>query len=363
MIRFFLLGFFAFIQLSFLKASHTIGRDKIENIDSLKSNPDRKLLVESLRKTQLQNPREILQGLMLHEENNGKAIHKNGFNFLSLNPYYPRFKETLNLSQGLEDLIYGEPEHQWSVGVRKLIFRQLKEVTHYSQQRIVAWYAKERKQETREGRVCAFRFVNPLEEQDYLLKTFSSEHEALQAGYHVTHKNHCGTCSSLKDLAVYIAKPDLTSPVRTCVRKAGKQAIKNCLINEVGFTEMCAESWAYNGANTKELCKSICLRDYGKGNLWRGLMNVMAGRFEGGNTIKLPDGREVLRPCLACDEYRSGPAFKYTAARTRRASGLLSRIKRPMSEIFWLNHYSYFNTFRSRGREALDKLADDFRNP
>ena len=32
-------------------------------------------------------------------------------------------------------------------------------------------------------------------------------------------------------------------------------------------------------------------------------------KFEGPNTRKGPDGREVLRPCLACDEYRSGPAI------------------------------------------------------
>ncbi len=354
------LSFFVFFSSLLLAYDDKIGRHRIDDIIVLKKNRNKKQLVKSLWKTKLLNGEEIYQFLKLYRENKGGPGYRNGLNFTTLNPYFPRFKEFLSLDQTLEELLYGKPEHEWSVGVNKKIFRKLKEVTHYSQRQVVKWYADLRLQGEASQQVCAFKFSGKMFEKKYHLKTFSSKTQAVNSGYTVTHQYQCGTCSSLRDLALYIAKPDLTSPVRTCVQKATKIGIKKCLMEEVGFSESCSETWAYNGDNTKLLCRNICLRDYGKGSLLRGLANILAGRYEGGNTIKLPNGKEVLRPCLACDEYRSGPAFKYGAGRTRRASGLLSRIKRPENEIFWVNHYRYFKIFRERGEEELRRLRDDF---
>ena len=111
---------------------------------------------------------------------------------------------------------------------------------------------------------------------------------------------------------MYIAKPNLTTPVRTCVQKPGLGLMKQCLIKEVGFSEYCAEAWAYNGANTKNWCKKRCMKDYGDGNAVEGAMNVLAGKFTKygeGNTYVDEKGVTQLRPCIACDEYRSGPWF------------------------------------------------------
>ena len=317
--------YFSFLAFSFsfisLSAEESIGRHRIDDLDALKNNPDRKLLVKFLWSTKAFNTDEVYHQLLLHHENNGRVLNKNGLNFKTLNPYYPRFHEFLALSDSLKKLIYGEPEHLWSVGIQKHPARGIKKITHYSQEQIVRWYAGVRRTYQSSHQVCAFRFSSQSQEKNYYLKTFVSSEAAELAGYTVTHQEHCGTCSSLRDLAVYNAKPDLTSPVRTCVQKPSKLSNEKVFDGRSGFSENCAESWAYNGSNTKELCQRICLLDYGNGSLIRGLYNVLRGKFEGPNTRKGPDGREVLRPCLACDEYRSGPAFKYTAARTRELQG------------------------------------------
>ena len=38
----------------------------------------------------------------------------------------------------------------------------------------------------------------------YRLANFSSKAEAAEAGYEVTHADHCGACSGLQDLGVYL---------------------------------------------------------------------------------------------------------------------------------------------------------------
>lgn len=44
------------------------------------------------------------------------------------------------------------------------------------------------------------------------------------------------------------------------------------------------------------------------------------------------------KPCIQCDEDRSGPVFKIVAGRTRRNSGLPNAICRPCSEVQPLVH-------------------------
>lgn len=324
-------------------------------------NKNKQILVKKLLEAKQTNNEEIYNELNLHKENPGFDLpmrgalkYRNALTFKTLNPYFPRFKESLLPGQTILDLAYGKPEHRWSIGIKKGIISPNRKVTHYSQEQIVSWYSKTK--EEYEGtfhEVCAFKFERE-NEKDYILKTFPTKEEALRKGFSVTHQYKCGTCSSLKDLAIYIAKPDLTSPVRSCVQKPSLMAMKKCLVKKVGFSERCAESWAYNGDNTKLLCKGICIEDYG-------LINILLSKFEGPNTIIDENGNEILRPCLACDEYKSGPAFKYTAARTRRSSGLISKIPRPENEFYPINHYAYFKFFRDKGEEELEKLMEDFR--
>lgn len=182
----------------------------------------------------------------------------------------------------------------------------------------------------RERGVCALRFSGS-DKQGYELQHFDSSATAINAGYEVTHHGRCGSCSTLQDLAAYLATPDLTSPARQCARRFGLANKKRCFEEKIGLTSYCAESWAYNAHHTKSACRATCIADYG-------LLNLLFHRYPGENVSE--DGQ--LRPCLQCDEEQSGPGFKYSAGRTRRNSGIESAITRPESEIYPVDHTGYF---------------------
>ncbi len=180
--------------------------------------------------------------------------------------------------------------------------------------------------------VCAIRFRD-ADRVGYELSDFNSAAAALSAGFMVTHYGRCGTCSPLGDLAVYLATPDLTTPARQCARKFGLERKKRCFQQTIGFSEYCAESWAYNAQHTRQQCLGACISDYG-------LINLILNRYPGGNT----DESGKLRPCLQCDEDHSGPGFQYSAGRTRRNSGIVSAIRRKPDEIRILDHTEYFGS-------------------
>jgi hypothetical protein len=177
--------------------------------------------------------------------------------------------------------------------------------------------------------VCALRFID---DSGYELRGFNSSATAQAAGFIVTHQGRCGTCSTLQDLAAYLATPDLTTPARQCARRLGLAGKKKCYEEKTGFTPYCAESWAYNARHTKKACLGTCISDYG-------LLNLLFHRYEGENITQ--PGK--LRPCLQCDEDKSGPGFKYSAGRTRRNSGVESAIPRPEQDVYPVDHSAYFN--------------------
>ena len=55
--------------------------------------------------------------------------------------------------------------------------------------------------------------VTPEGLKKYTLKDFPSEEAVAEAGFIITHKGQCGSCSTLQDLGVYIGQ-NLTAPVR-----------------------------------------------------------------------------------------------------------------------------------------------------
>ncbi|MEE2644987.1 MAG: hypothetical protein VYD19_08645 [Myxococcota bacterium] len=157
---------------------------------------------------------------------------------------------------------------------------------------------------------CALQWV---EEGRYQLSTFPTQAAIAEVGAQLTHSGPCGLCSSLRDLAVYIEKPDLTDPVRRC-GLAGLNDLaqtQGCL-EELGFSSPCASIWAYNVQHTRQRCLEPCLA-----------------------ALRSPhheeDGR--LNACLSCDEEESGPVFKAIAGRTRRGSGLPSALCRPCETV------------------------------
>jgi len=182
----------------------------------------------------------------------------------------------------------------------------------------------------RDKAVCAVRFVDPAK-RDYELRNFATAAFATAAGYTVTHYGRCGSCSTLRDLSIYLARRDLTTPARHCALRVGLNRKKQCFQTEIGLTAFCAESWAYNARHTRQECVGTCIRDYG-------FFNLLFSRDPGPNT----DEKGQLRPCLRCDEEQSGPGFKYSAGRTRRNSGIESAIPRPDTELPTVDHDAYF---------------------
>ena len=166
--------------------------------------------------------------------------------------------------------------------------------------------------------VCAVRFTNAAKTH-YHLQTYPDADAARVDGAHVTHMGPCGTCSTLKDLAVYLRKPDLTAPVRRCGMMSGIKSLAMSCLKDIGFTDACAETWYYNAKNTARQCFVTCMRSW-----------II------GEASNKPDGS--LNNCLACDETKSGPVFKRAAGRTRRNSGIVSSIGRGTEEFHPLVH-------------------------
>jgi hypothetical protein len=158
----------------------------------------------------------------------------------------------------------------------------------------------------------------------YRLVTYDSAAAAVAAGARPTHFGHCGVCSTLENLAVYMRVNDLTAPVRACgIKGLGAATFDEdvaCLRGPtVGFDLPCAQIWAYNTQNTRNHCLSVCITALSLSQPYNN-----------------PDGS--LNDCLRCDETQSGPVFKWIAGRTRRNSGLPNAICRPCSETRPLVH-------------------------
>lgn len=168
--------------------------------------------------------------------------------------------------------------------------------------------------------VCGVLPGAPASPRPYSLVTYPSEAAARAAGASPTHFGHCGVCSPLADLAVYMRENDLTAPVRACGLAAlgdGGDAADLACLEQLGFDEPCAQAWAYNTAHTRSVCIGPCLA-------------LLSAPYQD------PDGG--LNACLACDENESGPVFKAVAGRTRRNSGLPNALCRPCSEVRPLVH-------------------------
>lgn len=181
-----------------------------------------------------------------------------------------------------------------------------------------------------EAAVCGVRFSDDSL-TDYTLETFANV-AALEAspGAVLTHFQACGTCSSLADLAIY-GELDLTKMAKTCSKRLSLAEKKTCM-QAIGFSEACAESWAYNATKTGQSCALICVAEYGLVPLLTGTENKPPVNADG-----------ELNACLMCDEMMAGPGFQYAAGRTRRNSGIISEIDRPQDQVYEVPH-AYFNT-------------------
>eukprot|EP00127_Corallochytrium_limacisporum_P003287 Clim_evm136s147 gene=Clim_evmTU136s147 len=175
-----------------------------------------------------------------------------------------------------------------------------------------------------------------------------------------SHKNDCGSCSTLDQLAVYLRHLDLTNPVRQCsVRGFLNMEVNLECLRGLGFKDACLYIWYHNTVNSRQLCLNVCLANYFSANNepQRGLFGVDycepwdANKSPNGckNTINdLPacddfqwrENSFRLNSCLQCDECRSGPIFQKYAGRTRRNSGIASGIDRPTEQV--VTHFHFY---------------------
>lgn len=305
------------IALALLQAGHAVSAqpEVVEPADNA-------ALIERLGNTNLLIGVEIYDQLNLVRSKSMTKPSRHSSHsrvFSSANPYEPRYQKDFERFEDIDELL---PRNTRSYRVDE----SKGQITFFGQAPVMAWYVTK----PTNTQVCAVRFTDS-NRTDYELRTFATPEKAIANDYVITHRYHCGTCSSLRNLAVYMAKPDLTTPARSCARKLTLRGIKRCLIEDIGFEAQCAETWAYNVAHTKRRCMTTCVKHYG---VWRVLRNDMGDAHIGSNG--------ELNPCLACDEYISGPGFQYTAGRTRRSSGLVSAIQRSAAEVFRVDHRLYF---------------------
>lgn len=159
----------------------------------------------------------------------------------------------------------------------------------------------------------------------YSLGDFPNASAAQAAGYEVTHEGACGVCSTLQDLASYMAIPDMTTTGKHCATQAllsHEKGLK-CFM-DLGMSRACAVIWMWDSIHDAPACGLTCL-----------------GHLNDPYNLP-PDCR--LNKCLQCDEDKAGPIFKRYAARTRRLSGLISAIQRPCSAVAKLVHHPCVNT-------------------
>jgi hypothetical protein len=279
--------------------------------------PISKELIQRLHNTELLNNQEVLKNLNLPR----KGLHSPK-NFKLTNPYEPYASRRIASDDNLIE-INGITNYKDKIGHKVKFYQQ--EVVHQ-------WFNVQSVEE-RKSEYCAFKFVDTKKKR-YVLQTFESANAALGEGFTVTHQYHCGGCSSLKDLAVYLDKLNLTEPARICSKKLDIQKVKECYMEKIGFSETCAESWAYNSRNTRKSCIGICVKDYG-------LINLMMNRYP--PDLTNPDGS--LKPCLQCDELRSVPGYLYSAGRSRRGSGIIADIERDPEDIYHIDYKIYYDLF------------------
>ncbi len=167
----------------------------------------------------------------------------------------------------------------------------------------------------------------------YELVTYDSDAEAEKAGAMVTHSGRCGACSSLSNLAVYIANPNLTEPVRRCGLTGlfDRDLSRLVCIASLGFDLPCAQAWDFNTRNTQKECLRFC--------------GEPGSRKKPGNTPYecdpdgfVPNDINLVNDCLVCDEEESLRLFRSAAGRSRRGSGLPSPICRTCGNVKRIVH-------------------------
>jgi len=188
---------------------------------------------------------------------------------------------------------------------------------------------------------------------EYTMQTYDSKDDMIAAGAEMTHWGAYGACSTTQDLAVYIEFPDLAAKGQECgIRGLVNNTDGIECFEVVGYTRPCAEAWMFNVFNTRDHCFDVCV-DF-----------TFLG--DGANNGPPPECR--IANCLLCDEQMSGVIFQTEAARSRRRSGLLSKIARPCEVILIVDNKPPCNVTRAKLGRSLQssekpKTPERWREP
>jgi len=204
---------------------------------------------------------------------------------------------------------------------------------------VFEWYMRA----SHDQAVCGLEILSANEDRTVFAYRLQTLRDRFAAGsrFHITHKSHCGACSSLKDLYVYKSLPDLTRPASRCAAQFPLSKQLACM-KKIGFSDTCAEAWAYNARSTRNRCARICMETHSSQPAPLPLATESRLRRAAADQGEQDDAAAGMTMCLMCDEYVSGPGFKYAAGRTRRSSGLNSSIERSPEEIYPHADHNYF---------------------
>jgi hypothetical protein len=274
-------------------------------------------LIDRLRDTYPVNLTEILTQLNLT-----RYRYKSPSEFLLANPFFPTTKKKLDSRDKLLTIN----------GIQNYKDRR-KNTVEFFQQSIIHEWSNRTPAKIRESEVCGVRFLDERK-RAYEMRSFFSREEAEVTGFFVTHQYHCGACSNLKDLSVYLEKRDLAEPGRKCAAQLTLRKSKKCYQEEIGFSEACSEVWAYNAKNTKKVCLNTCIKEYG-------LINILKKQFP--NEYVNTDG--TLKDCILCDELNSVPGYRYCSGLTRRGAGIEAAIAREPGEMYYIDYRKYYTLF------------------
>jgi hypothetical protein len=180
-----------------------------------------------------------------------------------------------------------------------------------------------------ETAVCAIHGVeatyntSSCEGESFRLETYPSREEAEAAGGFVTHLGHCGVCSTLQDLAVYMENPGLTTEGKFC-NSQDSFALQDGLAcyRNLGMSDDCAKVWSDSETNTLINCFQECF-----------LKDILQDEPNNG-----PAPECKINECLQCDQETSVDSLAMIAGRTRRRSGLLSPVARKCDEMAIIEH-------------------------
>ena len=161
--------------------------------------------------------------------------------------------------------------------------------------------------------VCGYQSI-PQDRSKGTFLTYDGQEEAHTDESEVAHCGECGHCSTLQDMSIMgYTKESLTRDSTDCAKRSffGKEAVRSCMEEKVGFTSSCNDCWVDNVMCTLKSCAFTCIKSV----------------FLKGESNNV-DGSKELNACLECDEKMCGPQFIQCAGANRRRSGIISDIGR-----------------------------------